>query len=87
MSTYITENDIRNDIIRQQFKDGITGNFDATAFTTEIEYYLNSADNKLISHVNGRPSVNIADIPTYADGMHQDLIDLMIYYVYYKFFR
>ncbi len=85
MSTYINEIEIRHALIKQQFKTD-TGQYDASAFTAEIDFYLSAADNKLVSLVNGRSSVDIADVPTYAEGMHQDLIDLLRYYVYFRFF-
>jgi len=85
MSTYIDEIEIRHALIKQQFLTD-TGQYDSAAFTAEIDFYLNAADNKLVSLVNGRPTVDIADVPTYVDGMHQDLIDLLRYYVYFRFF-
>ena len=85
MSTYIDEIEIRHALIKQQFLTD-TRQFDSAAFTAEIDFYLSAADNKLTSLVNGRSTVDIADVPTYAEGMHQDLIDLLRYYVYFRFF-
>ena len=85
MSIYIDESEIRHALIKQEYRDD-SGQYDSIDFSAGLEPYLLAADNKLVSLVNGRPNVDIADVPTYAEGMHQDLIDLLRYYVYYRFF-
>ena len=92
MSVYITSEEVRHELIdasftRQSRDPGQPAPiFDTASYETAINPFLLKADNIYLS-LTKKKELDVADIPTYAEGMTQEAIDMLTYYVWYRYFE
>ena len=84
MATYIENTVIKHALIKQSYMDD-AGVFDQSAFETAIEQYLLDADSIYLSIIK-KKGLTVADVPTFAEGMTRNAVDMLKHYVYYSWF-